>query len=322
MTEQPVNTGGSMQQKKNVLVIGGNGFIGSNIVEALKNEGFAVAVLDILPPRFPGRDVQYHCGSVSDRDLLDELIRNRDSLIYLKSSTTPATSMIDAAKAYCEDLPELMGVCEVCLQHGVRKIVFSSSGGTVYGDLQVRRPYREEDPTYPRNHYGIAKVAAENILLMQNALHGMENIILRVSNPYGRGQSVLSGVGAITSFAEKIIHKQPIRIFGDGKFIRDYIDVSDVARAFVMAAAQTPVNGPPIFNIGSGRGFSLLQIVDLLQELLQTKAQIEFLPQREFDVEYNVLDITKAARILGFSPAVSPEEGIRRYVQQLSRRGN
>ena len=311
-----------MQQKKNVLVIGGNGFIGSNIVEELKNKDFGVSVLDILPPRFAGRDVQYHCGSVSDQKLLNELIRNKDSLIYLKSSTTPATSMIDAAKAYCEDLPELMGVCEVCLRQGVRKIIFSSSGGTVYGDLRVRRPYREEDLTYPRNHYGIAKVAAENILLMQNALHGMENIILRVSNPYGRGQSTLSGVGAITSFAEKIIQKQPIRIFGDGNIIRDYIDVSDVARAFVMAVEQAPGSGSPIFNIGSGRGFSLLQIVDLLEEYLQSKAQIEFLPQREFDVEYNVLDVTKAARILGFTPVISPEEGIRQYVQQLSHRGN
>jgi UDP-glucose 4-epimerase len=311
-----------MQQKRNVLVIGGNGFIGSNIVEELKNKGFAVSVLDILPPRFAGEGVQYHCGSVSDQKLLNELVRNKESLIYLKSSTTPATSMIDAAKAYCEDLPELMGVCEVCLRQGVRKIVFSSSGGTVYGDLRVRRPYREEDLTYPRNHYGIAKVAAENILLMQNALHGMENVILRVSNPYGRGQSTLSGVGAITSFAEKIIQKQPIRIFGDGNIIRDYIDVSDVARAFVMAVEQAPVSGSPIFNIGCGRGFSLLQIVDLLQEYLQSKAQIEFLPQREFDVEYNVLDVTKAARILGFTPVISPEEGIRQYVQQLSHRGN
>lgn len=303
---------------KSVLVIGGNGFLGSNIVEELKNHDCTVSVLDILPPRFPVENVKYHCGSVGDAKLLPDIIGGRDSLIYLKSSTMPATSMIEAAKAYCEDLPELMTVCEVCLRQGVRKIVFASSGGTVYGDLQVRRLYREEDPTYPRNHYGIAKVAAENILLMQNALHGMQNIILRVSNPYGRGQSTLSGVGAITSFAEKIIENQSIQIFGDGNIVRDYVEVSDVAKAFALAVEKAPICAVPIFNIGSGRGFSLLQIVHLLQEYLQSEAQIDFLPQREFDVQYNVLDITKAARILGYAPAISPEEGIKQYVQWLN----
>ena len=312
--------GAPVLEKKRVLVIGGNGFLGSNIVWELNNQAFEVSVLDIRTPEHPIKDVTYHCGSIRDLALLSKIIKGRDSLIYLKSSTTPTTSMADAATAYCEDLPDLMSTCEICLQQGVNKIVFSSSGGTVYGDLKVRRPYREEDLTYPRNHYGIAKLASENILLMQNALFGMENIILRVANPYGIGQSVASGVGAITSFAEKIISGQRIRIFGDGSIVRDYIDVSDVAKAFALAVTGTRRHAIPIYNIGSGRGFSLLQIVELLQADLEAEAHIEFLPQRIFDVEYNVLDITKAGKVLGYEPAVSPEAGIKNYVQHLKRR--
>lgn len=306
-----------MAEAKNVLVIGGNGFLGSNIVAELHCQGHLVSVLDIQPPRLPLEGVHYSCGNVGDQDLMQDIMRGIDCIVYLKSSTTPATSMQDAAKAYREDLPELMSTCDLCRRQGIGKIIFASSGGTVYGGRGLLRPYQETDPTHPRNHYGIAKVAAENILLMYNALHGMENIILRIANPYGYGQSSRSGVGAITAFAEKIMNDEAIQIFGDGNIVRDYIEVSDVAKAFAVAALAVSGEELPIFNIGSGRGFSLIQIVDLLQEILAMQAKIQYLPRRDFDVAYNVLDNTKAKRLLGFEPQLSPEAGIRSYVQRL-----
>lgn len=300
-----------------VLVIGGNGFLGVNIVAELLGRGMDVAVLDIHPPREAAPGVQYYCGAVGDRELLAECVRGRQCIVYLKSSTTPATSMLDAAKAYCEDLPDLMATCQMCLQQGVRKIVFASSGGTVYGDLKIQRPYREDDPTHPRNHYGIAKVAAENILLMYNALHDMENIILRISNPYGKGQNSLSGVGAITAFAERIVHDEPIHIYGDGNIIRDYIEVSDVAGAFAAAVTLKPDCDSPVFNVGSGAGVSLLELVEILQKSMQRQATIEFFPRRQFDVLYNVLDISKAKAHLGFAPSILLEDGIGRHTARL-----
>ena len=304
-----------------VLVVGGNGFLGVNIVGELILRGMSVSVLDIHPPRLALPGVAYHCGAVGDRKLLEQSIRGQQCIIYLKSSTTPASSMLDATRAYCEDLPDLMATCETCLKLGVRKIVFASSGGTVYGDLKINRPYREDDPTHPRNHYGIAKVAAENILLMYNALQGMDNIILRISNPYGTGQNSMSGVGAITAFAEKIINDETIHIFGDGNIIRDYIEVSDVTKAFAAAVELKPVCDLPIFNVGSGNGFSLLQLVHILQDCLQRQAAIEFSPQREFDVLYNVLDISKAKELLKFAPLVLLEDGVRQYADQLKCKG-
>lgn len=300
-----------------VLVIGGNGFLGSNIICELKNNGYNVSVLDIKAPFAPLNDVDYFVGSVSDIQLLPDIMEGHDYLIYLKSSTTPNSSMIDVNKAYTEDLPELISVCRLCLEYSIRKIVFASSGGTVYAQSNMERPYREEDLTCPINHYGISKLAAENILLMNNKLFGMKNVVLRISNPYGIGQTSLSGVGAITTFAERMIKDQTIQVYGNGDIVRDYVEVSDVSRAFVLALNETKFSDFPVFNIGSGKGLSIMKIIHLLQEYLQIEPKIEFLPKRIFDISYNVLDISKAGKELGYFPMIMPETGIRDYVQGI-----
>ena len=300
-----------------VLVIGGNGFLGSNIVCHLKNIGYNLSVLDIKAPVNKLTGVNYFSGSVSNIQLLSDIMEGHDCLIYLKSSTTPGSSMIDVYKAYIEDLPELISVCGKCLEHSIKKIVFASSGGTVYTQSNIKKPYREIDPTCPINHYGISKLAAENILLMHNKLFGMKNIVLRISNPYGLGQTPLSGVGLITTLAEKMIKGQTIQVCGSGDIIRDYVEVTDVARAFALALNETVFSNFPVFNIGSGRGFSIMQIIHFLQEYLQIEPKIEFLPERIFDISYSVLDISKAGKELGYTPLVMPESGIKEYVQIL-----
>ena len=300
-----------------VLVIGGNGFLGSNIICELKNNGYNVSVLDIKAPFTQLTDVDYFVGSISNIQLLPEIMERHDYLIYLKSSTTPNSSMIDVNKAYMEDLPDLISVCRLCLECSIKKIVFASSGGTVYAQSNMERPYQEEDLTCPINHYGISKLAAENILLMYNKLFGMKNVVLRISNPYGIGQTSLSGVGAITTFAEKMITGQTIQVYGKGNIVRDYVEVSDVSRAFALALNETIYSDFSVFNIGSGKGFSIMQIIHLLQEYLRIEPKIEFLPERIFDISYNVLDITKAGKELGYFPIVMPDTGIKDYVQVL-----
>lgn len=304
---------------RKVLVIGGNGFIGSNIVCELKNKGYHVSVVDIKAPLVPVIDVNYFTISIGNTQILSDIMPGHDYVIYLKSSTNPNSSMIHTDKAYIEDLPELISVCKLCLECSIEKIVFASSGGTVYTRLNMERPYREEDPTNPINHYGISKVAAENILLMYNKLHGMKNVILRVANPYGLGQNSLSGVGAITTFAEKMLTNQNIQVYGNGDIVRDYVEISDVCKAFALALDEKNNSAFPIYNIGSGKGFSIIQIIHLLQEYLQIQPNIEFLPKRDFDIPYNVLDISKAGKELQYYPTVVPEIGIKEYVQILKK---
>lgn len=303
-----------------VLVIGGNGFIGSNIVGHLKNKGYNVSVLDIKAPLIELTGVDYYISSVSNTPLLRNIMKGHDCLIYLKSATTPASSMKEFHKAYAEDLPDLVSVCGMCLEYSIKKIVFASSGGTVYTQSKIKKPYREVDLTCPINHYGISKLSSENILLMYNKLFGMKNIILRISNPYGLGQNTQSGVGLITTLAEKMIKGQTIQICGSGDIVRDYVEVSDVARAFALALNETVSSDFPVFNVGSGRGFSIKQIINLLQEYLQIEPKIEYLPKRIFDVSYSVLDISKAGKELGYSPLVMLESGIKEYVQVLKSR--
>lgn len=301
-----------------VLVIGGNGFLGSNIVsELIRTMKYDVTVLDIKPPVDPLSKVKYIVGSISNTQLLSEIIKKQNYLIYLKSSTTPSTSMMEITKAYAEDLLDLNSVCRLSYENSIKKIVFASSGGTVYAQTGNKIPYREEDPTHPINHYGISKLAAENILLMYNKLYGMKNIAMRISNPYGIGQTSLSKVGAITTFAERIINNKSIQVYGNGEIVRDYVEVSDVSRAFLLALNEEKEQAFPVYNIGSGQGFSVLQIIQLLQEYLEVEAKIEFLPNRVFDISYNVLDIDKASEELRYQPLVMPEMGIKGYVEKL-----
>jgi UDP-glucose 4-epimerase len=303
-----------------VLVIGGNGFLGSNIVFQLRNSGYHISVLDLKASSDPLQGVDYYTGSTSNAQFMSDVMQGHQYLIYLKSGTNPNSSMLNANRAYAEDLPELVSVCKLCQKHAIEKIVFASSGGTVYAPLRAHRPYREEDPTHPINHYGIAKLAAENILLMNNKLFGMRNIILRIANPYGMGQTSLSGVGVITTFAERMLAKQTIHIWGNGEIVRDYVEVSDVSRAFSLALEQKDHIDFPVFNIGSGKGFSITQIIQMLQDCIQEEPKIEFFPQRDFDNPHNVLDISKASRELCYSPIIRPETGIKEYIEQLKRK--
>lgn len=301
-----------------VLVIGGSGFLGSNIAtEVIQAQNYTVTVLDVRDPADTLEGVEYIKGSVSDIPLLTAIIKKHRQIIYLKSGTTPSTSMTEVVKAYAEDLLDLVAVCKLSSENSVEKIIFASSGGTVYAQSEYQKPYGEEDPTHPINHYGISKLACENILLMYNKLFGMNNLALRISNPYGIGQTSLSQVGAITTFAEKMSKDEPIQIFGNGETVRDYVEVSDVAGAFRLALEKKSGAAFPVYNIGSGQGFSVLQIIDLLKDYLGKEPQLEFLPKRIFDISYSVLDIRKAFQELNYQPLIMPENGIRDYVKKF-----
>ena len=141
--------------------------------------------------------------------------------------------MQDPESAYVTDIPRFLKVLDVCVQRGVRRVVFASSGGTIYGNSSMAN--NESQNTLPINNYGISKVACEKILQMHNLLYGMENVVLRIANPYGAGQRVQSGVGAVTAFANSISIGEPIVIYGDGDNVRDFVAINYVAEAFYNA---------------------------------------------------------------------------------------
>ena len=204
----------------------------------------------------------------------------------------------------------------LCLLEGLRRrqgarLIFASSGGTVYGRLRTT-PVPEDHPLDPITAYGVTKVAAEKYLGFYRAIHGLDCRVARVSNPYGVGQDPRRKQGAASIFLQRALSGEPIEVWGDGEIVRDYIHVADVVSG-LLAIADAPSNAlpsPPTFNLGSGEGVSILRLLKLLEERLSRRLAVRFQPGRAFDVPVNVLDIGHAMRTLQWRPGLDIRTGI------------
>jgi UDP-glucose 4-epimerase len=295
-----------------ILVIGGTGFIGTNIVNFLKEKNEYVSVYDINTSTY---GYENYVGNIKDDENFDMIISKYDTVIYLITSVSPKKSMENPTLSYTNDIPLLIRTLDACLKNNIKRVIFSSSGGTIYGDNNGEKS-KESDFNEPINHYAICKLTCEKILEMYNKLYGMENIALRISNPYGEGQNPKSGVGAVTIFIDQIINGRDINLFGDGSIIRDFIYVREVAEAFYLATKwKYDSSITPIFNIGSGEGLSLNEVIDIISRALCASPRINYLPERPFDVKYNVLNIEKANKYLNFRSDEDESEYIHKYAK-------
>lgn len=295
-----------------VLVLGGNGFIGKNVVDCVCRHNCTVATYDLVATH---SCVETFCGDISTDARLPDILGAFDVIVYLISSVTPQRSMQDPESAYVADIPKLLKVLNTCVQRGVKRVILPSSGGTIYGNSSTANV--ESQDTLPINNYGISKLACEKILQMYNLLYGMENVILRIANPYGPGQRVHSGVGAVTAFVNGIYADKPIVIYGDGNNVRDFVAVNYVAEAFYNAVQWKFSQAiSPVFNIGSGCGLTLNRVIEIVSTALNKLPNIEYRPARPFDVRSNYLDITKAMNTLGYSAPTNPEGDIANYARR------
>lgn len=301
------------------LVVGGNGFIGSHLVEALRAAGDRVRVLDRGPRRgdFDWSGIEYLQGEFSAAETLDEALIGVDVVFHLASTSVPATSNADPLADIDGNLKGTVRLAQAMLDAGVRRIVYFSSGGTVYGN-PMALPIPESHPTEPISSYGIVKLAVEKYLTMFAAQRGLSPLILRPSNPYGRRQSTSGVQGVIPAFLGKFMRDEPVQVWGDGENRRDYVHVSDLV-AFASHASRAGATG--IFNVGSGQGHSLIDIISEMSTLLGSPLRVEHLPGRPFDVREVVLDITKAHAQFGWRPRVSLPEGLAETWQWLSGHG-
>jgi UDP-glucose 4-epimerase len=206
---------------------------------------------------------------------------------------------------------------EAAASAGVRRLVFVSSGGTVYG-IARKTPISETHPTDPICSHGIQKLSIEKYLHLFRSIKSLDSVILRVSNMYGESQDCNKPLGAVAHFAAKAINGTPIEVWGDGTTTRDYVHVDDVVRALIMAAGYEGVER--LFNIGTGRGTSLAQLVDLLRERMPMPVAVEYGAARCFDVPENVLDVDRARSELLWTPEVTLERGLDRVVQRVQTR--
>ena len=300
------------------LVLGGAGFIGSHLAEALAQEGHRVKVFDrphvdrlLL---FSQRGFEIFTGDFLNPQALIPALRGTEVVFHLVSTTLPKTSNDNPLYDVESNVLGSLRLLALCREHGVRKLVFVSSGGTVYG-LPRALPVDEGHPTEPICSYGIHKLVVEKYLHLAHRLHGLDYCILRPANLYGPRQRLDIAQGAVAVFLDRALRDQPIQIWGDGSVVRDYLYVGDAVEAILKAARFD--GEPKIFNLGSGLGASLNQLIAEIGKLLGRSVRVEYAEARAVDVPVNVLDCTLARRHLGWSARTSLAEGLRRTCEWL-----
>ena len=290
------------------LVLGGNGFIGSHLVKALIKDGDSVRVFDrnASESEDSSGNIEYINGDFTDTFSIAEALTDIDVVYHLISTTVPSTSNLDMAKDIETNLVSTLGLLSTMVSKGVNKIVFLSSGGTVYGNPKVN-PIPETHPLNPICSYGIVKVAIEKYLFLFNQLHGLEYNILRVSNPYGANQQRYGVQGVIPTFLMKALKNEPRTVWGDGSIERDYIEIKDLINISVKAGQKMHND---VFNIGSGKLTSLNKIISTIEEVTNQRLNINRLPQRNFDVQSISLDCSHAQAQFNWTPVCELTEGI------------
>jgi UDP-glucose 4-epimerase len=293
------------------LVLGGNGFIGTHLVDGLLDEGSSVRIYDRSPNRFRAtpQNAEYVEGELGNHGLIRAAVEDVEVVFHFVSTTIPKTSNDDPIYDVRSNLVDTLQLLESCVEAGVRKVVFASSGGTVYGQPRTL-PITEDHPTNPITSYGVIKLAVEKYLGLFDHLHGLDYTALRISNPYGPYQDPGGQQGAVPVFLHRLRTGHPVTIWGDGSVVRDYLYISDLVEALKQVAeAETQQK---VFNVGSGQGISLNELVALIAEVTGERPVVEYVPGRALDVPANVLDVAWAREELGWSPTTELAEGIER----------
>lgn len=291
------------------LVLGGCGFIGSHIVDVLLEEGVEVIVLDRSHEKFrlPLTNVSYVRGDFRNPKLLDELLaRGVDVVFHLISTTTPRVSNEDPIFDVQSNLVASLPLFRLCVAHKVQKLVFISSGGTVYGITRARS-INEEHSTSPICSYGIIKLAIEKYLHLYKTLYGLNSVIFRLSNPYGIRQDPYSDQGIVSIFMAKMLRGEKLTIWGDGTTVRDYVHVGDVARLCYLGAISKESG---VFNAGSGVGISINELIDAIALQCGVKPELIREPPRKFDLPRVVLNCKKTNRVFSWKAAVELKQGL------------
>jgi UDP-glucose 4-epimerase len=295
-----------------VLVTGGGGFIGGHLVGGLLSTGAEVGNLDFIPGRHTHPRLIHWPGSFLDPSLVREALVGVDTLYHLAATNFPRESNRDPRRDAEENLIGTLGLLDMAVAAGVRRVIFCSSGGTVYGPTDTV-PIAEDHPTSPISAYGIVKLSIEKYLRLYAVQAGIETLSLRLANPYGPHQNIRKAQGALTTFCHRALLDEPIEIWGDGTVERDYIHIDDVTRAMLLAGAS-PLSGTEI-NIGSGQGTSLNTLLAEIEAALGRPVRRRYLDGRAFDVPRNHLDIRRAASQLDWQPEVTLRDGICRLLE-------
>jgi len=307
--------------KKKCLILGGGGFIGSHLADALLAKNFDVVIFDKL--NFSRKNINHILDKVKivEGDFNNEIdlktaLKEIDIAFHLVSSTLPANSNENPIYDVETNLVSSLRFLNEAFINGISKIIFISSGGTVYG-IPERLPIKEYHPRKPICSYGIIKKTIEDYLYMFERLYGLDYYVFRLSNPYGERQNPFVAQGVIPVFLKKLIKGEKIEIWGDGSVERDYIYINDAVNALIKCLEVNPKER--IFNLGSGKGYTLNDIIGIIEKVTGKKTKVEYKEKRNIDVPVNVLDNKLISEKLSWKAETDIETGILKTYEYLKK---
>jgi UDP-glucose 4-epimerase len=298
--------------KKRCLILGGGGFIGSHLAEKLLHLGYSVRIFDVK--NFSRHNIRAFENEleISEGDFHNPIdvslaLEGANFVYHLISTTIPSNSVLNPTYDIESNLIPTVQLLQICTKKEIEKVIFVSSGGTIYGVPQYV-PIKEDHPSNPINSYGITKRTIESYFILYNKLFNLNSCIFRLSNPYGEKQNPHIAQGAITIFSYKSIVDLPIEIWGDGEVIRDYIYIEDVVQALI--SSLTVYTPEIIYNLGSGVGTSLNDIIKIIKSDFNKDLKVTYGQSRNFDVPANVLDISLIENRFNWRPKTDLTKGL------------
>ena len=302
-----------------IIILGAAGFIGTNLViELAKDEKNEITVVDRDRLYFKTiEDLKIPSLRIVESDLsmdtdYESLVEGQEIVYHLLSTTVPTTSNQHISEELKANVLLSANLFEACVKKNVKKVVFISSGGTVYGK-ESKCPLNEKTATNPITSYGIQKVSIEKLLYLYNYMYGLDYRIIRLANPYGPYQRPNGVLGAVTTFTYNALKGEDIVVYGDGSVVRDFIYIDDAIRGI-----QKIVNGDDrhhTFNLGCGYGTSIKQVLETIERALNLTLSIKYTEARRVDVPVNYLDIKRFETAYGSLNPISLETGIKKTAE-------
>ena len=298
---------------KNCLILGGGGFIGSHLCDELLNNGYEVTIFDKINFSYKNIEHNLHKIKVIEGDFNNEIdiknsLNNTDVVFHLVSSTLPAMSNDNPVYDVETNLVSTLKFLDEAIKQKVKKIIFISSGGTVYG-IPKEIPIKENHNRNPICSYGIIKKTIEDYLYMFYKLYNLDYYVFRMSNPYGERQNPLAAQGVIPVWLKKIVNKEKIEIWGDGKVTRDYIYIKDAVKLLVKSLKYK--TDEKIFNLSTGIGTDLNKLLIHIKKVTGQNPEVIFKEKRNIDVPVNILDNQLVKKVFDWNVETGLEKGLK-----------
>ncbi len=295
---------------KNILVTGGTGFIGRHLISKLVSRSNHIRILALdSPDGCVNTSVEYICGNYLYENEVRAALKDIEIVYHLAATTVPGTSNDQIQYDAQTNLIGSLNLIQFAAEAGVKRIIFTSSGGSIYG-ITDSIPTSEDHPLNPITAHGVSKLAVEKYLEIYRHRFGMEYRIARGGNPFGEGQNPSRGQGFIAHALGKLAMGEEIVIWGDGTVVRDFLYVGDFANALCLMLDDHANHR--VYNVGSGAGKSLNEMLVLIESVTGQKPVVRYEPSRSADVPYNCLNIQRIKDCLGWFPRTPILEGLER----------